>query len=154
MKCTHGALNNNKLFIASLNLLLFGSMQTNFANTLQSALRVQQNTPKVSMQNDQSALSDQSIDINPYGQLNDLNLGDSSSGHSSDITMNFEQYPFVYGSGYYDPESGLQYMGARYYSAEIGRFIAQDSYDLINRYNYANAHILTHKYGLCLSDCF
>ena len=54
--------------------------------------------------------------------------------------INFMINPKVYGSGYYDPESNLQYMGARYYSAETQRFMAQDSYNLLNRYNYANGN--------------
>jgi len=31
-------------------------------------------------------------------------------------------------------------MGARYYSPDLERFMAMDSYDLINRYNYANGN--------------
>ncbi|MDC0535829.1 RHS repeat-associated core domain-containing protein, partial [Francisellaceae bacterium] len=54
--------------------------------------------------------------------------------------FNFELNPKIYGSGYYDSESNLQYMGARYYSADIQRFMAQDSYNLLNHYNYANGN--------------
>ncbi|MBK2125543.1 RHS repeat-associated core domain-containing protein [Fangia hongkongensis] len=54
--------------------------------------------------------------------------------------MEFIYKPFIYGGGYYDRESGLNFQQARYYDANIQRFISQDSKNLINRYHYANAN--------------
>ena len=106
-----------------------------WASILQTASSVNHSTPKTMIQSSESTRI-QSFNINPYGELDDINTTKKSEAR----IMNFDQNPFVYGSGYYDTESNLQYMGARYYSADIGRFMAQDSYDLINRYNYANAN--------------
>ena len=50
-----------------------------------------------------------------------------------------DRNPFRYNSEYTDYESGYVYMRARYYSAEIGRFISQDPIcDGYNWYGFAN----------------
>ena len=84
----------------------------------------------------------QSYHLTDYGQLSQSNINNNTNGNVSnnDPLIDFSLNPKVYGSGYYDPESKLQYMGARYYSADSHRFMAQDSYNLLNRYNYANAN--------------
>ena len=80
----------------------------------------------------------QSYHLTDYGQLSQANSNETNQATQNMI--DFSLNPKVYGSGYYDPESKLQYMGARYYSADSHRFMAQDSYNLLNRYNYANAN--------------
>ena len=84
----------------------------------------------------------QSYHLTDYGQLSQSNTNNNTNGNVSNNgpLIDFSLNPKVYGSGYYDPESKLQYMGARYYSADSHRFMAQDSYNLLNRYNYANAN--------------
>ena len=125
-------------WVVILSALLLCCVQTSFAHSLQTVVAVNHITPSITLQSEQGQSAVTSIDINAYGQLHDVNHQDQQPTVS--LYEQFEEYPFVYGSGYYDPESDMQYMGARYYSADIGRFIAQDSYDLINRYNYANAN--------------
>ena len=50
-----------------------------------------------------------------------------------------DRNPFRYNSEYTDYESGYVYMRARYYSAEVGRFISQDPImDGYNWYGFAN----------------
>ena len=124
----------NKTIIVCLlsSVLISGQL---WASSLQTSSSVNHSTPKTMIQTVDSTLIE-SFNINPYGKLDDVNRTKQPEAR----TMNFDQNPFIYGSGYYDTESNLQYMGARYYSADIGRFMAQDSYDLINRYNYANAN--------------
>ena len=84
----------------------------------------------------------QSYHLTDYGKLEQSNTetDDSTTQTKTQKDIDFELNPKIYGSGYYDAESNLQYMGARYYSAETQRFMAQDSYNLLNRYNYANAN--------------
>lgn len=45
--------------------------------------------------------------------------------------------PFLYSGEYRDLESGLIYLRSRYYNPSIHRFMQRDSYQLSNRYNYA-----------------
>ena len=82
----------------------------------------------------------ESYQLTDYGQLEQSNTRQAETKMGKSNLFNFEINPKIYGSGYYDSESNLQYMGARYYSANTQRFMAQDSYDLLNRYNYANAN--------------
>ena len=44
--------------------------------------------------------------------------------------------PFRYTGSYFDEESGLYYMGSRYYSADLGRFLQQDPYHMASGYCY------------------
>ena len=46
--------------------------------------------------------------------------------------------PYKYSGYYCDPESGMYYCQARYYSPELMRFINRDTYDLSNRYAYCD----------------
>ncbi len=48
--------------------------------------------------------------------------------------------PFAYDGYYDDPESGLYYLNARYYSPTLMQFISMDSYDLANRYAYCDGN--------------
>ena len=121
-------------------------------SVFQFPLADQHNHPAtVSFSQGQSKI--ESYHLTDYGQLEQANLNASNiegtesqteKAHSTEPDnqnlINFMINPKVYGSGYYDPESNLQYMGARYYSAETQRFMAQDSYNLLNRYNYANGN--------------
>jgi RHS repeat-associated protein len=45
--------------------------------------------------------------------------------------------PFRYASYFYDNESGLYYLNARYYDPELGRFITRDVIPALNLYVYA-----------------
>ena len=45
--------------------------------------------------------------------------------------------PYGYAGYYYDEETGLYYLRARYYDPEIGRFIRRDTVQKINQYAYA-----------------
>jgi len=45
--------------------------------------------------------------------------------------------PYRYAGYYYDEETGLYYLRARYYDPEIGRFIRRDTVQKINKYLYA-----------------
>ena len=94
----------------------------------------------ISFRQEQSQIK--SYHLTDYGQLSQSNTHNNTNGNVSNNgpLIDFSLNPKVYGSGYYDPESKLQYMGARYYSADSHRFMAQDSYNLLNRYNYANAN--------------
>ena len=94
----------------------------------------------ISFRQEQSQIK--SYHLTDYGQLSQSNTHNNTNGNVSNngSLIDFSLNPKVYGSGYYDPESKLQYMGARYYSADSHRFMAQDSYNLLNRYNYANAN--------------
>ena len=118
--------------LVALTLLALGVQS--YADVLQTSIGANHGTPKVVTQSE-NTITSRSLEINPYGKLSDVNQDQAEA-----IGIVFEQNPFVYGSGYHDTASALEYMGARYYSADIGRFMAQDSYDLINRYNYANAN--------------
>ncbi|PRX24061.1 RHS repeat-associated protein [Orenia metallireducens] len=48
-----------------------------------------------------------------------------------------EENPYRYAGCYYDEETGLYYLRARYYDPEIGRFIRRDTVQKINQYAYA-----------------
>jgi RHS repeat-associated protein len=77
----------------------------------------------------------QQLSISDYG----LVTHEESASVGKD-TLDFMQYPYLYGAGYFDSESALQYMQARYYSPLLKRFLAQDNADyeeLPNRYIYA-----------------
>ncbi|WP_119343108.1 RHS repeat domain-containing protein [Facilibium subflavum] len=78
-----------------------------------------------------------SYHIDDYGQLSNSNDENQTSNQDS---FDFEQNPYIFGAGYHDFETGLNDQGARYYNADIARFVAQDSFDLLNRYNYANGN--------------
>nr|WP_258176152.1 RHS repeat-associated core domain-containing protein [Orenia metallireducens] len=55
----------------------------------------------------------------------------SQSGSMAEIN------PYRYAGYYYDEETGLYYLRARYYDPEIGRFIRRDTVQKINQYAYA-----------------
>ncbi len=102
------------------------------------------NTP-LTLKSLATGVHSESYSISPYGQLWDVSAQDGV-GELPDTTVaksddfDFDRNPFIYASGYYDSESGLQFMKSRYYSAGIERFMSQDTYDVLNRYNYANAN--------------
>ena len=54
--------------------------------------------------------------------------------------LNILTNPFQYDGYYYDSESGLYYLNARYYSPTLMQFISMDSYDLANRYAYCDGN--------------
>jgi len=49
-----------------------------------------------------------------------------------------DENPFRYAGYRFDPETGLYYLKARYYSPGLGRFLTQDRLIYINRYVYAD----------------
>jgi len=73
----------------------------------------------------------------PYGKAVSY---DNSKAKADNTTLNLSVNPFRYSGYYYDSESGLYYLNARYYSPELMRFISRDTYDLANRYAYANGN--------------
>ena len=71
-----------------------------------------------------------------YGEGVDLNnlTGEVEKKDSFDINYN----PFGYSSYYFDEESGMYYLNARYYAPDIMRFISKDTFDLPNKYAYCD----------------
>ncbi len=69
--------------------------------------------------------------INPQDQIAKIT-------HPETTDFSINQNPFQYSGQYHDPESGLDYLRARYYNSQIQRFIERDSYQLLNRYAYVN----------------
>jgi len=76
-----------------------------------------------------------SYDYSPYGKP--IYTGSSAQSNS---TLSIFSNPLMYNGYYYDAESGLYYLNARYYSPELMMFISMDTYDLSNRYGYANGN--------------
>ena len=66
--------------------------------------------------------------------------------------LNILTNPFQYDGYYYDSESGLYYLNARYYSPTLMQFISMDSYDLANRYAYCDGNPIgnTDPTGHCI----
>ncbi len=107
-------------------------------STLIEPLGLRYNMP-ASLSVSSGVVSSSSYHIEDYGQLDNTNV--TVSGSSGEVKgLHFDGNPFIYGTGYYDSESGLNFQRARYYAPASGRFLAQDNKDLINRYNYDNAN--------------
>ncbi len=78
---------------------------------------------------------------NAYGQPVNYNSGaDSQIPKSTNQPLNISTNPFAYDGYYYDSESGLYYLNARYYSPTLMQFISMDSYDLANRSVYCDGN--------------
>ncbi len=78
---------------------------------------------------------------NAYGQpVNYTSGGDSQIPKSTNQPLSIATNPFQYDGYYYDQESGLYYLNARYYSPTLMQFISMDSYDLANRYGYCDGN--------------
>ncbi len=78
---------------------------------------------------------------NPYGQP--VSYTSSTNKQINKLTnqqLNILTNPFAYDGYYYDPESGLYYLNARYYSPALMQFISMDTYDLTNRYGYCDGN--------------
>jgi len=87
-----------------------------------------------------------SYDYSPYGTL----LRHSGSSDN----------PFLFTGEQYDPEAGLYYLRARYYSPKLARFLSRDTYEgciynpiVMNKYAYANGNPVTYvdpsgKFGI------
>lgn len=69
-----------------------------------------------------------------YNQTQQVKVKDVSNG------LNLSVNPYRYDGYYYDTESGLYYLNARYYSPELMQFISRDTYDLANRYAYCDGN--------------
>ena len=67
-------------------------------------------------------------------------MPDSRNIKSEILNLKLSQNPFKYSGYYYDSESGMYYLNARYYSPELMRFISRDTYDLSNRYTYCGGN--------------
>ena len=90
---------------------------------------------------DSNGKQSQSYHYSPNGENNVIDPTDPIAFiKPMPVNVSIDQNPFQYSGEYQDLESGLYYQRARYYSPEIERFIQRDSYDLINRYNYANGN--------------
>ena len=57
----------------------------------------------------------------------------------SNFTLNVVN-SFQYNGERFDNNTALQYLRARFYNSETGRFISQDTYNLLNRFNYTNSN--------------
>ncbi|MEF2482190.1 RHS repeat-associated core domain-containing protein [Vibrio mimicus] len=76
--------------------------------------------------------------ISDYGTV--MPLEPHTCVSEQEDSLGYMQYPYLYGASFFDKESGLYYLNARYYSPDMARFIAQDNgdYDTVpNRYLYA-----------------
>ncbi len=58
---------------------------------------------------------------------------------AKNAALSIEDNPFLYADYYYDAESGMYYLSARYYNPRLMRFIQLDSYHFMNRYAYGSA---------------
>ena len=84
-----------------------------------------------------------SLDISAYGQVAESSDSEKTGTPDSDPKASgfqFKKNPLVYRTSYFDRESGLYHMNARYYDPEIRRFIAEDRKNLLNRYGYARGN--------------
>jgi len=70
----------------------------------------------------------------------ELSYGSTSGNQATSETLSLTQNPFTYSSYYFDSESGLYYLKARYYDPQIGGFLSMDTYNLPNRYMYVNGN--------------
>ncbi len=78
---------------------------------------------------------------NAYGQPVNYNSDtDSKIPKSTNQPLSIATNPFQYDGYYYDPESGLYYLNARYYSPTLMQFVSMDTYDLANRYAYCDGN--------------
>ncbi|MDA7742539.1 hypothetical protein N8865_02885 [Francisellaceae bacterium] len=117
----------------------FGGIRYLSNGMAQSQFTDGHNTPKVLSTDADGNSSNTSYTLSPYGKIQ-LTRHDTAGSVAKSNVMSIEYSPKVYGSGYLDKETGLIYLGARYYNTDLGRFVAQDSYDVTNRYNYAQAN--------------
>ncbi len=71
------------------------------------------------------------VSYSPYGEL--------GSGHANKNTsLSIKVNPYIFSNYYFDSESGLYYLYARYYSPRLMHFIQLDTYHFMNRYSYGN----------------
>ena len=84
-------------------------------------------------------------DYDAWGNHKVLNP-DGTENVSPDFVGNIN--PIRFKAYYYDVETGLYYLGSRYYDPEIGRFITPDSYDCIDALNIGGMDI----YSYCNND--
>ena len=56
------------------------------------------------------------------------------------LALQTVENPFQYNSERFDNNTALQYLRARFYNSETKRFLNQDSYNLMNRFNYADGN--------------
>ncbi|MBK2125111.1 RHS repeat domain-containing protein, partial [Fangia hongkongensis] len=111
---------------------------------LQTPLAIRKNNP-LSVDLSAGVSTKESVHLDNYGRQSDENQDNCSDQHAQSSAnmadvFHFDQNPFIYGQGYYDSESGLNFQRARYYDPKDARFISQDSQNLVNRYNYANSN--------------
>ncbi len=111
---------------------------------LQIPLAIRKNNP-LSVDLSAGISTKESVHLDNYGRQSDENQDNCANQHAQSSAnmadvFHFDQNPFIYGQGYYDGESGLNFQRARYYDPKDARFISQDNRDLLNRYNYANSN--------------
>ena len=82
-----------------------------------------------------------SYEYDPWGNI--LQMNDTTDGWYRVGTAN----PFRYRGYYYDNESGLYYLQARYYDAAVGRFINADGFTSTGQGLFGN-----NMYAYCLNN--
>jgi len=73
-----------------------------------------------------------------YGAYGKLIASKIKRAHAASINSIIN--PFLYNNERYDGDTELQYLRARFYNPDIKRFINQDSYDLLNKFNYVDGN--------------
>lgn len=94
--------------------------------------------------NDQGKIQ-QTYHYSPNGIIKSIGIQSqiTQTSHLTTTDFSITKNPFQYSGQYRDPESGLDYLRARYYSPQIQRFIQRDSYSLLNRYAYVKGNPIT-----------
>ncbi|WP_192483681.1 MULTISPECIES: RHS repeat domain-containing protein [Cysteiniphilum] len=83
-----------------------------------------------------------SYNYNAYGGY--TRYSDNKPKVSSISTNLISHNPLTYDGEYQDNDSGLIYLRARFYNPNLMHFIQRDSYNLLNRYAFANSDPVNH----------
>ena len=129
---------------SSLGRMRYISDNADIANNqIQFLVHDMLNTPQDNIVFSNGHREIKSYNLSPYGNIEDQNTMYATLFNATkkiNFDTMFEEQEQVYNSSYYDQESFLEYMNARYYAPDLKRFISQDSYDLTNRYSFSNAN--------------
>jgi RHS repeat-associated protein len=125
-----------------------GNMSSYLGREVRSIIKIGGNiTTDYLIKNGKDVIADTDADgkvketyqFTPYGKPVDFENTNPTLS-TQHPTLSIDVNPFRYSSYYSDEESGLYYLNARYYSPEFMRFISRDTYNLYNRYAYANGN--------------